>query len=322
MSLKNQRKSGEFMQLKDNDVILEIENLVKHFTLKQKYSDSNSKILKAVNNVSFSLKKGETLGIVGESGCGKSTTGRSILKLVPIKSGEIIFMNKDIASLSSKEMQKIRANMQMIFQDPFSSLNPRLTIGSAIAEPLKRHKLFSGNDLKEKVNELLVRVGLLPEHSKRYPHEFSGGQRQRICIARALGPKPALIVADEAVSALDVTIQAQIINLMMDLQDEFDISFLFISHDMAVVERMSHNVAVMYLGRIVEIGSRSQVFENPSHPYTQKLLNAVPVADPNFTRKSVEILNEEVLSPVKPVGYLTPPVKMKEIENGHLVSLN
>ena len=163
---------------------------------------------------------------------------------------------------------------------------------------------------------------MLPEHSKRYPHEFSGGQRQRICIARALGPKPALIVADEAVSALDVTIQAQIINLMMDLQDEFDISFLFISHDMAVVERMSHNVAVMYLGRIVEIGSRSQVFENPSHPYTQKLLNAVPVADPNFTRKSAEVLNDEVPSPVKPVGYLTPTVKMKEVENGHLVSLN
>ena len=302
--------------------LLKVEKLVTHFEISNGLFGKTTGIVHAVDDISFNINKSETLSIVGESGCGKSTTGKSILKLVPIKSGEIIFMNKDIASLSSKEMQKIRANMQMIFQDPFSSLNPRLTIGSAIAEPLKRHKLFSGNDLKEKVNELLVRVGLLPEHSKRYPHEFSGGQRQRICIARALGPKPALIVADEAVSALDVTIQAQIINLMMDLQDEFDISFLFISHDMAVVERMSHNVAVMYLGRIVEIGSRSQVFENPSHPYTQKLLNAVPVADPNFTRKSVEVLNDDVPSPVKPVGYFTPPVKMEEIENGHLVSLN
>jgi len=302
--------------------LLEVKKLVTHFEISDGIFGRTTGIVHAVDDISFKINKSETLSIVGESGCGKSTTGRSILKLVPIKSGEIIFMNKDIASLSSNEMQKMRVNMQMIFQDPFSSLNPRLTIGRAIAEPLKRHNLFSGKDLKEKVNELLVRVGLLPEHARRYPHEFSGGQRQRICIARALGPKPALIVADEAVSALDVTIQAQIINLMMELQDEFDISLLFISHDMAVVERISHNVAVMYLGRIVEIGSRSQVFENPSHPYTKKLLNAVPIADPDFTRKSVQVLNDEVPSPVKPVGYVTPPVKMQEIENGHFISLN
>jgi len=302
--------------------LLKVEKLVTHFEISNGIFGRTTGIVHAVDDISFKINKSETLSIVGESGCGKSTTGRSILKLVPIKSGEIIFMNKDIASLSSNEMQKMRVNMQMIFQDPFSSLNPRLTIGRAIAEPLKRHNLFSGKDLKEKVNELLVRVGLLPEHINRYPHEFSGGQRQRICIARALGPKPALIVADEAVSALDVTIQAQIINLMMELQDEFDISLLFISHDMAVVERISHNVAVMYLGRIVEIGSRSQVFENPSHTYTKKLLNAVPVADPDFTRKSVQVLNDEVPSPVKPVGYVTPPVKMQEIENGHFISLN
>jgi len=302
--------------------LLKIEKLVTHFEITNGIFGRTTGIVHAVDDISFDINKAETLSIVGESGCGKSTTGRSILKLVPHKSGKIIFMNQDISSLSSTEMQKIRVDMQMIFQDPFSSLNPRLTIGRAVAEPLKRHNLFKGKDLKEKVNELLVRVGLLPEHVNRYPHEFSGGQRQRICIARALGPKPALIVADEAVSALDVTIQAQIINLMMDLQDEFDISFLFISHDMAVVERISHKVAVMYLGRIVEIGSRSQIFENPSHTYTKKLLNAVPIADPNFTRKSVQVLNDEVPSPVKPVGYVTPPVKMQEIEKGHFISLN
>ena len=302
--------------------LLEVKNLVTHFNITNGIFGRTTGVVHAVDYVSFVLNRAETLSIVGESGCGKSTTGRSILKLIPMKSGKIIFMNEDTSSLSSTEMQKMRVNMQMIFQDPFSSLNPRLTIGSAIAEPLKRHKLFSGKDLKDKVNELLVRVGLLPENANRYPHEFSGGQRQRICIARALGPKPALIVADEAVSALDVTIQAQIINLMMDLQDEFEISFLFISHDMAVVERISHKVAVMYLGRIVEIGSRIQVFENPSHPYTNKLLNAVPVADPNVVRKSVGLLNDEVPSPIKPVGYKTQPVKMKEIEAGHFVSLN
>ena len=302
--------------------LLEVKNLVTHFNITNGIFGRTTGVVHAVDDVSFVLNRAETLSIVGESGCGKSTTGRSILKLIPMKSGKIIFRNEDTSSFSSTEMQKMRVNMQMIFQDPFSSLNPRLTIGSAIAEPLKRHKLFSGKDLKDKVNELLVRVGLLPENANRYPHEFSGGQRQRICIARALGPKPALIVADEAVSALDVTIQAQIINLMMDLQDEFEISFLFISHDMAVVERISHKVAVMYLGRIVEIGSRFQVFENPSHPYTNKLLNAVPVADPNVVRKNVGLLNDEVPSPIKPVGYKTQPVKMKEVEAGHFVSLN
>ena len=206
--------------------LLEVKNLVTHFNITNGIFGRTTGVVHAVDDVSFVLNRAETLSIVGESGCGKSTTGRSILKLIPMKSGKIIFMNEDTSSLSSTEMQKMRVNMQMIFQDPFSSLNPRLTIGSAIAEPLKRHKLFSGKDLKDKVNELLVRVGLLPENANRYPHEFSGGQRQRICIARALGPKPALIVADEAVSALDVTIQAQIINLMMDLQDEFEISFL------------------------------------------------------------------------------------------------
>ena len=220
------------------------------------------------------------------------------------------------------EMLQYRSNIQMIFQDPYSSLNPRMIVKDIIQEPMDILGELNNFEKEEKVLFLLDKVGLSKEQSTRYPHEFSGGQRQRICIARALGPKPALIVADEAVSALDVTIQAQIINLMMDLQDEFDISFLFISHDMAVVERISHKVAVMYLGRIVEIGSRSQIFENPSHTYTKKLLNAVPIADPDFTRKSVQVLNDEVPSPVKPVGYVTPPVKMQEIEKGHFISLN
>ena len=218
--------------------------------------------------------------------------------------------------------RKMRSNMQMIFQDPFSSLNPRITVGEAIAEPMLIHDIYKGIELKEKVDELLLRVSIPREYSNRYPHEFSGGQRQRICIARALGPQPSLIIADEAVSALDVTIQAQIINLMMDLQEEFGISFLFISHDMAVVERISHAVAVMYLGRIVEIGSRRHIFENPSHPYTQKLLKAVPVANPKKKRKTLNLSSEEVPSPVKPLGYEAQPIKMNEIDEGHFVSLN
>ena len=210
--------------------------------------------------------------------------------------------------------------MQMIFQDPFSSLNPRMTIGKTIAEPLEIHNLYQGKDLKDKVNELLIRVGLLPEHANRYPHEFSGGQRQRISIAKALGPNPALIVADEPVSALDVTIQAQIVNLMMDLQDEFGISYLFISHDMAVVERISHKVAVMYMGRIVEIGSREQVFESTTHSYTKNLLDAVPVADPNLRKNENLTTFNEIISSVKPADYKSPPINMKEINEGHYIS--
>ena len=208
----------------------------------------------------------------------------------------------------------------MIFQDPFSSLNPRMSIGNAIAEPMKVYGLHEGKELQEKVYNLLDDVGLSPKHSKRYPHEFSGGQRQRICIARALGLNPKLIIADEAVSALDVTIKSQIINLMMKLQENYKIAFLFISHDVAVVERISHRVAVMYLGRIVEIGSRKQIFENPNHAYTKKLLNAVPIADPRLRKENKrEISNEEVPTPIKPKNYEPPLFKMNEIESGHFV---
>ncbi len=310
------------MEKLNNQSLLKVENLVMHFEIRSGFFSSISGYVRAVDDVSFELKRSQTISLVGESGCGKTTTGRSILKLEEPTSGKIFLKGKNLLKMKGNELRKMRSEMQMIFQDPFSSLDPRMTIGESVAEPMLIHNIFHGKELREKVDDLLITVGIPPENSSRYPHEFSGGQRQRICIARALGPQPALIIADESVSALDVTIQAQIINLMMELQDEFGISFLFISHDMAVVERISHKVAVMYLGRIVEIGSRKQIFENPSHPYTQKLLNAVPVANPKKKRKILNKSSEEVPSPIKPIGYEAPPVKMNEIDEGHFVSLN
>ena len=310
------------MEKLNDQPLLKVENLVMHFEIRSGFFSSISGYVRAVDDVSFELKRSQTISLVGESGCGKTTTGRSILKLEEPTSGNIYLNGKNLLEMKKGELRKIRSEMQMIFQDPFSSLDPRMTIGESVAEPMLIHNIYHGKELREKVDDLLITVGIPPENSSRYPHEFSGGQRQRICIARALGPQPALIIADESVSALDVTIQAQIINLMMELQDEFGISFLFISHDMAVVERISHKVAVMYLGRIVEIGSRKQIFENPSHPYTQKLLSAVPVANPKKKRKIRNKNSEEVPSPIKPIGYEAPPVKMNEIDEGHFVSLN
>jgi len=310
------------MEILNNQPLLKVENLVMHFEIRSGFFSSISGYVRAVDDVSFELKRSQTISLVGESGCGKTTTGRSILKLEEPTSGNIYLNGKNLLEMKKGELRKIRSEMQMIFQDPFSSLDPRMTIGESVAEPMLIHNIFHGKELREKVDDLLITVGIPPENSSRYPHEFSGGQRQRICIARALGPQPSLIIADESVSALDVTIQAQIINLMMELQDEFGISFVFISHDMAVVERISHKVAVMYLGRIVEIGSRKQIFENPSHPYTQKLLNAVPVANPMKKQKIREQSSDEVPSPIKPLGYEAPPVKMNEIDEGHFVSLN
>lgn len=302
-----------------DEPIIEARNLTTRFDIRTGIFGRVTGRVHAVEGISFHVQPSETLSLVGESGCGKSTTGRSLLKLVEPTRGQVLFEGKDITKYSPNQMRPIRPRLQMIFQDPFASLNPRLTAGASIAEPMRVHGIASGSELKERVAELLKRCGLPPEYAERFPHEFSGGQRQRICIARALGLNPKMIVADEAVSALDVTIKAQVINLMMELQDEFGIAFLFISHDMAVVERVSHRVAVMYLGQIVELGSRQAVFENPTHPYTKKLLAAVPVADPRNRNLNRALNAEEIPSPVKPVGYEPPATALEEVEPGHFV---
>lgn len=299
--------------------VIEARNLTTRFDIKTGLFGRITGRVHAVENISFHVNPSETLSLVGESGCGKSTTGRSLLKLVQPTRGQVLFEGDDITKYSSRKMRGVRPRLQMIFQDPFASLNPRLTAGAAIAEPMRVHGIASGSELKDRVAELLKRCGLPPEYAQRFPHEFSGGQRQRICIARALGLNPRVIVADEAVSALDVTIKAQVINLMLELQEEFGIAFLFISHDMAVVERVSHRVAVMYLGQIVEMGDRASVFENPIHPYTRKLLAAVPVADPRQRRLDRALSADEIPSPVKPVGYEPDPTPLEEREPGHFV---
>ena len=299
--------------------LLTVEGLTTRFDIRKGLFGRTTGRVHAVEGISFSLQPGETLALVGESGCGKSTTGRSIIKLVEPTRGSVVFEGSELMGLGPKEMRPLRRDMQMIFQDPFASLNPRMTAGAAIAEPMIVHGIAKGRDAEERVIQLLRRVGLDAEHAGRYPHEFSGGQRQRLCIARALGLSPKLIIADEAVSALDVSIQAQVVNLMMDLQEEFGLSYLFISHDMAVVERVSHRIAVMYLGQIVEIGPRQAVFENPQHPYTKKLMSAVPVADPRLRKTDLNLMTDEIPSPLKPVGYEPEDVAMIEVEPGHFV---
>ena len=298
--------------------ILKVSDLTTRFDVKSGIFGRVKQRVHAVERVSFDLYAGETLAIVGESGCGKSTTGRSLLRLVEISGGKVEFGGRNLAELPREELRELRRDIQFIFQDPFASLDPRMTVGYSIMEPLLVHGMAEG--AQEKVAALLERVGLLPEHAQRYPHEFSGGQRQRICIARALALNPKIVIADESVSALDVSIQAQIVNLMLDLQRELGISFIFISHDMAVVERISHRVAVMYLGQIVEIGPRRAIFENPQHPYTKKLMAAVPVADPNQRHRQREVLAGEIPSPIRDVGDLPVVEPLKQVGPGHFVA--
>ncbi len=301
--------------------VLEVKGLTKRFEIYSGFMSRLSGRVHAVENVSFTLRKGETLSLVGESGCGKSTTGRAIMRLTEPDSGEVLVEGRNILSLGRQSMREMRRTVQMIFQDPYASLNPRMTVGAAIAEPYIEHRLGSARDAKNVVADMLEKVGLTPDMAKRYPHEFSGGQRQRICIARALALKPKLIVADESVSALDVSIKAQVINLMLDLQESLDLAFLFISHDMAVVERVSHRVAVMYLGEIVEIGPRSSVFENPQHDYTRKLMAAVPVPDPDRRKTRLSSEGGELKSPIRPADFVVPLREYREVSPDHFVAL-
>jgi peptide/nickel transport system ATP-binding protein len=301
--------------------ILEVANLTTRFDIRSGLFGGITGRVHAVENVSFSVQVGETLALVGESGCGKSTTGRSILRLIDPDSGSVVLDGEDVLKMSPSELREMRKRMQIIFQDPFASLNPRITAGGAIAEPLYALGVATKAQAHDKVADLLTRVGLKPEMASRYPHEFSGGQRQRICIARALALGPKLIVADEAVSALDVSIKAQVINLMLDLQESLGLAYLFISHDIAVVERVSHRVAVMYLGEIVEIGPRAAIFGNPQHPYTKKLMAAVPIPDPSRRAIARGVSNDEIKSPVRPPDYVTPERIYREVSPGHVVQV-
>ncbi|MBP2447678.1 ABC-type glutathione transport system ATPase component [Rhizobium leguminosarum] len=299
--------------------VLQVKNLTKRFDIHSGLFGRLTSRVHAVENVSFELHAGETLSLVGESGCGKSTTGRAIMRLIEPQAGSVLVEGREVLGLDRKDLREMRKSVQMIFQDPFASLNPRMTVGAAIAEPYLEHRMGNVKQAKEVVADLLVKVGLSADMAARYPHEFSGGQRQRICIARALALQPKVIVADESVSALDVSIKAQVINLMLDLQQSLNLAFLFISHDMAVVERVSHRVAVMYLGEIVEIGPRAAVFENPQHPYTRKLIAAVPVPDPDRRHEKRMVANDEIKSPMRPVDYQPANVAYREVGPGHLV---
>ncbi|WP_370285030.1 ABC transporter ATP-binding protein [Pseudooceanicola nanhaiensis] len=304
----------------ENRPLLEVRNLTTRFAVKGGFFRSTVAQVHAVEDVSFIINKGQTLSLVGESGCGKSTCGRSVLRLVEPNSGHVWLDGKDIIALGQQGLRKARLDMQMIFQDPFASLNPQMNLSDQVAEPMRNYGTHKGADMHKRIEMLFDRVELPRNFMRRYPHELSGGQRQRVAIARALALNPKLIVADEAVSALDVSVQAQVLNLMMELQAEMGISFLFISHDMAVVERVSHRVGVMYLGRIVEIGSRQAVFENPQHPYTQALMKAVPVADPHRRKKESELNFKPIPSPIHGLDYEPEPSVYRQIgEDDHYV---
>ncbi|ETX04687.1 MAG: peptide ABC transporter substrate-binding protein [Candidatus Entotheonella gemina] len=315
------------------DTLLEVHDLKKHFPIKGGVFSKTIGHVYAVDGISFTLQSGETLGLVGESGCGKSTTGRTILRLIEPTEGSVKFEGQEITDLDKGNMRSLRREMQIIFQDPYASLNPRMTVGSIIGEPLEIHKIAKGSEKEDQVATLLEKVGLRSEDMRKYPHEFSGGQRQRIGIARALGLNPKLIVCDEPVSALDVSIQAQVINLLEDLQEEFGLSYLFIAHNLNVVEHISNRVAVMYLGKIVELTTDTELYANPQHPYTEALLSAVPVPDPTVEKRRI-ILQGDVPSPINPPSgchfHTRCPYKekiceeevpeFKDIGGGHWVS--
>jgi oligopeptide transport system ATP-binding protein len=315
------------------ETLLEIKDLKKHFPITGGIFRKTIGHVKAVDGVSFSVKKGETLGIVGESGCGKSTTGRMLMRLIEPTAGEIIFDGKDLMKLSKKDMRATRRDLQMVFQDPFASLNPRHTVEKILEEPLIVHGIGDEKERKKKVRELLEVVGLSSYHAKRYPHQFSGGQRQRIGIARALMTRPKLIIADEPVSALDVSIQSQVLNLMQDLQKEFGLTYIFIAHDLGVVRHISDRVGVMYLGKMVELADSEKLYEKPLHPYTQALLSAVPIPDPEHKRETI-VLKGDIPSPANPpkgcAFHARCPFKtekceevvptFKEVEPGHSVA--
>ncbi len=321
-------KETEFVY--DSNVLLEVRNLKKYFVVATNFFGRPTKYLHAVDDVSFKLKKGKTLGIVGESGCGKTTMGRTILRLHDVTDGEVWFKGREISQISNRAFDKLRPNMQMIFQDPYASLSPRLTVGEIIGEAALQHGLVSKENYRDYVLGVMKMCGLQPHYFERYPHEFSGGQRQRICIARALALKPELVVCDEPVSALDVSIQAQIINMLRDLQKELGLTYVFISHDLSVVKHISDEVGVMYLGSMVEYGSKERIFNNTLHPYTKALFSAVPVPNPHVKMNRV-ILKGDIPSPVNPpkgckfhtrcdkcmeICKTVPPM-YKEVETGH-----
>jgi oligopeptide/dipeptide ABC transporter, ATP-binding protein, C-terminal domain len=316
----------------NSDDILVVRDLKKYFPIKSNVFSKQKSMVKAVDGISFNIKRGTTMGLVGESGCGKSTAGRTILRLIEKTDGDVLFDGKDIYNLNKKEMRKLRTEMQIIFQDPYSSLSPRLPVGEIIGEAVKEHNIVSKEEYEDYLDDVMAACGLQPYHKDRYPHEFSGGQRQRICIARALAVNPKFIVCDEPVSALDVSIQAQIINLLGDLQKSRNLTYLFISHDLSVVEHISDTVGVMYLGNLVEYGKKEDIFRNPAHPYTQALLSAVPVPDPDVKMKRI-ILEGSIPSPANPPAGCkfhtrckkcmeickSQVPEVKEIEEGHFV---
>ena len=302
-----------------SEKLLDVKNLTTIFPISTGILGKVVANVRAVEDVSFSINKGQTFSLVGESGCGKSTVGRSILRLEKPASGKVLLEKKDYLQLNKDELKKHRSNMQMVFQDPFASLNPRQKAGSIVDEMLKVHGYKDRDERYEIVSELFLRVGLNSQHMSNYPHEFSGGQRQRVAIARALALNPKLVILDEAVSALDVSVQASVLNLLMELQSEYQLSYLFISHDMAVVERVSHYIGVMYLGRIVEIGSRQTILNNPCHPYTKALLSAVPSTDPRKRKMDSEMQFRKIVSPIHPVGYQPPASEYKRLSEEHLV---